>query len=45
MVGSVSTEEARNALIEMARIWSRLADEQATALTPKSNAPTPFPAA
>src|SRR5262245_57982394 len=43
MVGSVSTEEARNALIEMARIWSRLADEQATALTPNSNAPAPFP--
>ena len=29
-----ATEEARTALIEMARVWSRLADEQDEALAP-----------
>jgi hypothetical protein len=28
MVQTVSTEEARSAFIEMARVWTRLADEQ-----------------
>jgi hypothetical protein len=31
---TVSTEEARLALVEMARVWSRLADEQETAAMP-----------
>ena len=29
---TIATQEARSALIEMARVWSRLADEQITAL-------------
>jgi hypothetical protein len=29
---TIATDEARSALIEMARVWSRLADEQITAL-------------
>jgi hypothetical protein len=33
-VATVATEEARSALIEMARVWSRLADEQDEALPP-----------
>ena len=35
---TVSTEEARLALIEMARVWTRLADEQDDARPPM---PTP----
>jgi hypothetical protein len=31
---TIATQEARSALIEMARVWSRLADEQVTALPP-----------
>ena len=36
MVRTPSTEEARSSLIEMARVWTRLADEQDAAfrLTP-----------
>jgi hypothetical protein len=33
---TIATEEARSALIEMARVWSRLADEQDTAPLPIS---------
>jgi hypothetical protein len=31
---TIPTEEARLALVEMARVWSRLADEQAAAAMP-----------
>jgi hypothetical protein len=31
---TVATEEAKLALIEMARVWTRLADEQRAALPP-----------
>ena len=34
LVATIATEEARSALIEMARVWSRLADEQDEALLP-----------
>jgi hypothetical protein len=43
LVATVATEEARSALIEMARVWSRLADEQeeafASMLTPERSQP------
>jgi hypothetical protein len=31
MVKTVSSEQARQGLIEMARVWARLADQQASA--------------
>ena len=34
LVQSMSSEDARRSLIEMARVWTRLADEQAMALPP-----------
>jgi hypothetical protein len=34
MAHTTSTEEARRALLEMARVWTRLADEQDTAFLP-----------
>jgi hypothetical protein len=34
MARSVSTEEARAALLEMAQVWLRLAEEQAVAIPP-----------
>jgi hypothetical protein len=34
LVATVATDEARTALIEMARVWSRLADEQDEAFPP-----------
>jgi hypothetical protein len=34
MARSVSTEEARTALLEMAQTWLRLADEQEVAIPP-----------
>jgi hypothetical protein len=33
---TILTEEAKLALIEMARVWTRLADEQDAALLPRS---------
>jgi hypothetical protein len=35
LVQTVSTEEARSALIEMARVWSRLSEEQDAPILPR----------
>jgi hypothetical protein len=42
MARSVSTEEARAALLEMAQVWLRLADEREAAIPPGE---TPIPPA
>ena len=43
LVATVTTEEARSSMIEMARVWARLAEEQETRLISRM-ADTPQPA-
>src|SRR5262245_38773407 len=41
MAGTIASDERRAALVEMAQVWTRLADEEAAAVPPGTLAQTP----